>query len=321
MSVTNLVSVQQDMIRYGMTIYYGLGIVGNFFNCIMFTRPTYRHTPSSIYFLFLSIFAVIYLTWAMIPLFHSLNNIDPQIQFLFYCKIRLYFGHILGQCIRFVVVFACIDRYIVTQTNVHIRSLSSVSMALKNVFFAFLVLCIIAIHMPILMDIRNGICGMFGLYKLIYAIYQISLVGILPPTLMIVFSILTMRSLQQRHGRRIRARQRDRYLMRMLTAEVLVNIFTSIPYSVNLVYGAITYYITDKSVVQQEIEAFISFVTQFLGYLISVAPFYLFISISKPFRNEFINLMFKCIHQRTRRHLRVVPTIEQPQQQQHTMTH
>ena len=57
-----------------------------------------------------------------------------------------------------------------------------------------------AIHMPILMDIRDGVCGMFGLYKVIYAFYQIILVGILPPVLMSIFSTLTIRSLHQRHG-------------------------------------------------------------------------------------------------------------------------
>ena len=310
MPETNLVSVQQDMIRYGMSIYYSLGIVGNICNCIIFTRPNYRHTPSSIYFLFLSIFAIVYLTWAMIPLFQSLNYTDPQTQILFYCKIRLYFGHILGQCIRCIVVYACIDRYIVTQTNVRIRSMSSIRTAVKLVFITFVALFIIAIHMPILMEIRIGVCGMFGLYKLIYAFYQLTLVGILPPTLMIVFSFLTIRTLHQRHGNPIRARRRDRYLMRMLIAEVLVNILTSIPYSANLVYGAATYY-TDKSTTRQEIESFITFCTQFLGYLISVAPFYLFFSISKPFRDEFISLVFKQWYQQRQRQVRVIPTNEQ----------
>ena len=179
---------------------------------------------------------------------------------------RLYGSHVLGQCLRYIVVFACADRFFVTRTNVRIRSLNSVSMAMKLVFIICVVCLVIAIHLPILMDIRNGVCGMFGLYKLIYAIYQITLVGILPPVLMSIFSILTIRSLHQRHGNQIRARQRDRYLMRMVIAEVMVNIFTSIPYSINLVYGAATYYIVNKSAERLEIESFISFLTH-ISYL------------------------------------------------------
>ncbi|CAF4185303.1 unnamed protein product, partial [Adineta steineri] len=64
----------------------------------------------------------------------------------------------------------------------------------------------------------------------------------LPPILMIIFSSLTIRNLWYRHTDQIRVRNRDRYLMRMLIAEVIIDIVTSIPYSINLVYGAITYY-------------------------------------------------------------------------------
>jgi hypothetical protein len=157
------------------------------------------------------------------------------------------------------------------------------------------------------MDIRSGVCGMFGLYKLIYSFYQMTVVGIVPPVLMIIFSTLTIHSLHQRHGNQGRARQRDRDFMRMAIAEVMVNIFTSIPSSANLIYGAITYNIPDKSTQRLEIESFITFLTQFLLYFISVAPFYIFILTSKPFRNEFINILIKCWDKYIVRRTQVIP--------------
>jgi hypothetical protein len=81
---------------------------------------------------------------------------------------------------------------------------------MKSVFITCIAFSLIAIHVPILMDIRSGVCGMFGLYKLIYTIYQIMVVGILPPVLMIIFSTLAIHSFHQRHGNQIQARQRDR---------------------------------------------------------------------------------------------------------------
>jgi hypothetical protein len=80
-----------------------------------------------------------------------------------------------------VDVFACINRFVVTRTNVRIRSLHSVQMAVKFVFIIFAVWLVACIHIPILMDMQGGVCGMFDLYKLIYTIYQIIVVGILPP--------------------------------------------------------------------------------------------------------------------------------------------
>ena len=41
MPVTNLPLIQQQIIRYGMTSYLALGLIGNILNCIMFTRPLY----------------------------------------------------------------------------------------------------------------------------------------------------------------------------------------------------------------------------------------------------------------------------------------
>jgi hypothetical protein len=310
MAVTNLPFIQQQMIRYGMSTYLALGIMGNICSLIMFTRHPYRKTPSSIYFLALSIFAIIYLIWSVVPLLYTLNHIDPQTQLLFYCKIRTYVTHVIGQCNRYIVVFACIDRFFVTRTSVRIRSLSSVRMAIKLVFIICPVWLLIAIHVPILMDIRDGVCGMFGLYKLIFAFYQIIVASIVPLILMCIFSILAFRSLYRRHIARARARQRDRNLMHLVIAEVIVTIITSIPSSANLIYGAATYYVVNKSTERLEIESFLNFIGQFAIYLLNVAPFYLFLLASKPFRNDFINIFVKCWDKYILRRVRIVPLNE-----------
>ncbi len=183
------------MIRYGMSIYFVLGIVGNIFNCMMFTRHLYRRTPSSIYFLSLSIFGIMYLIWSILPLLYTLNHTDPRNQSVFYCKVNFYGTHVLGVCLRYVVVFACIDRFFATRTDIHLRSLITVQMATKFVFIMCPICFVIGIHIPILMNIRDGVCGMFDLYAFIYPFYQTILVGILPPVLMSIFSTLSIRSL------------------------------------------------------------------------------------------------------------------------------
>lgn len=299
MPVTDLHDIQQDIIRYGTTIYFALGLVGNICNCIMFTRQSYRRSPSSIYFLYLSIFCIIYLLWSVIPYLYSLNYGDPHTKSIIYCKLWLYGIHNCGQFLRYAVVLACADRFFATHGNARLRQLSSVGIALKLLFLMTTVWPIVSIHMPILTELREGMCEMVRLYKLIYAIYQITFVGILPPTLMIIFSALTVHRLNQRHEIQRRTKRRDRNLMRMVIAEVLVNVITSIPFSVNVAYAGITYHVVDKSARTLEIEAFLSFVTHFLIYFISVAPFYLFLLTSKPFRNQFIKLLTPCWNKST----------------------
>lgn len=299
MPVTNLPEIQRNMIRYGSTIYFGLGLVGNICNCVMFTRPSYRRSPSSIYLLYLSIFSIIYLLWSVIPFLYSLNYGDPQTQSVIYCKLRLYGIHVFGQYLRYAVVFACADRFFASHDDSRLRQLSSIGIAVKLLFLMTAAWPIFSIHILILTELRGATCALIGLYKLIYAIYQITLVGILPPTLMIIFSSLTIRRLRQRHETQTRAKQRDRQLMRMVIAEVLVNVITSIPFSVNVVYLGVTYHIVDKSVRRIEIETFLSFATHFLIYFISVAPFYLFLLTSKPFRNQFIRFVIRCWNKST----------------------
>ena len=308
MNEMSLNGIRQQMIEYGMTIYLTLGLIGNVCNCLTFIHHSYRRTASSIYFLSLSIVAIVYLLWSIVPYIYTLNHRDPQTESLFFCKIRLYGIHVLGLYLRYIVVFICIDRYLITRTNVRIRSLNSVTAAKKMLLILVLVCPLLAIHLPIQMDLRDGQCSLFGFYRFVYALYQTIIIGIIPPISMITFSILAIRGVHQRaHLTRMR-RQRDRYLMRMVIAEVIVNIVTSIPYSINLIYGAVTYYSSDrKSSSQVEIESFISFVSEFLLYLISVAPFYLFILTSKPFRKSFISLIGNWIKKGVRHDARIVP--------------
>ena len=90
---------------------------------------------------------------------------------------------------------------------------------------------------------------------------------------MSVFGFLTVRSLHQRHAASTHVRQKDRDLMRMLIAEIIINVFTSIPFSANLLYGAATFFVVDKSAERVEIEAFVSFVSQFLINLLVLLHF------------------------------------------------
>jgi hypothetical protein len=93
----------------------------------------------------------------------------------------------------------------------------------------------------------------------------------------------------------------------MVMAEVMANVSISIPYSINIVYGAATFYDVNKSARRLEIEAFITFVTQFIIYLAGVVPFYLFLLTSKPFRRGFINITIKCWKKCVLRQARIVP--------------
>ncbi|CAF0999847.1 unnamed protein product [Adineta ricciae] len=312
MAVTILPFVQQIMIRYIMSTYFAFGLIGNIFNCIIFTKQALRQqTPCSIYLLALSIFAFIYLLWSVVPLLYTLDHVDPQVQSLVYCKVRLYGSHVLGQFVRFSVVFACADRFFITRASAHIRAWSSFQTAKKMITVMCIFWLIAGSHLPVFMDIRGGVCWMFDFYKFFYPIYQCILVGVLPPVLMSVFGFLTVSTLRRRRSTNEHIRQKDHDLMRMLIAEILINIVTSIPFSANLLYGTATFYVVGKSGERVEIENFVNFVSQFFIHLLSVAPFYLFLMSSKSFRREFVHIIRGYWHNCIRRRGKVGPAISQ----------
>ena len=300
--MTNLGLIQRELTRYGITIYLILGILGNIFNCIIFTHRRFRFRPSSIYFLSLSILAIVHLIWSVAPFLYTLNYPDHQIESLVYCKIRVYISHATGQCLRYIVILACIDRYLVACGAIRFHQLHSLTFSINLVLVVCLCWFVSSIHLPILWTIRDGVCSQFDLYKLIFVIYRLIFSGILPPILMSLLNILTIRTVHRLQTFHTRRKPNERYLLRMVIAEVMINIFTSIPYSIHLIYQAATHFVSDKTIDRLEIESFLSFIAQLFIYLNNVAPFYLFVIASKPFRDHLMNL-FKCSY----RQIRITP--------------
>ena len=114
---------------------------------------------------------------------------------------------------------------------------------------------------------------------------------------------------EHRHNGQVRAKQRDRHLLKMVIVEVILNVIVSIPYSINLLYGALTH-LTSKNARRLEIESFITFLTTFSIYLISITPFYLFVFTSKSFRKNFIALAVSFWYKYILRQAHVAPVTE-----------
>ncbi|CAF0972517.1 unnamed protein product [Rotaria sordida] len=130
------------------------------------------------------------------------------------------------------------------------------------------------------------------LYNIIFSIYVFIIVGVAPPLLMIIFSLITLRNIRLAH-RRIRPaltftgmHQRDYQLTRMLVSEVVVYILSTLPFPFNSLYNTVTISIA-KSVDRQIIEAFINFITgTFLIFINPSSTFYIYLTTSKTFRSE-----------------------------------
>ena len=284
MSTSLLPVIQTELNRYGLSLILILGIIGNSWIIIIFRQ--HRQKSCSMYLLWASVINNLYLLFAIPPTIYTLSYGDLNSRSVIYCKLRFYLTHTLGQTARYFLILACIDRFILTTNTVRFRYLIQPSTARYFMILIFLFWHIFPIHIPVLTTIANGRCSQFGLYYIVYYVYVIVFVCFIPMILMTIFGYLTYYNMRQLHRRvqPIRTREdfrtienRDRDLLRMVLAEVIIHLLTTIGYPVILLEVAITTYLgMVKDIDRNRIENFITTIASLLLFINVGSRFYIF---------------------------------------------
>jgi hypothetical protein len=293
--------VQEILTQYGMSTYVAFGNLGNLLTIGVFFQSEHRRNPCSLYLLSMTICNIICLDVGIIPIIFSLNHPNISNEYVIACKIQFYIRHSFFQMMRTYKVFACIDRYALCSNQPRIRSFSQRKIAIRLIIICALFWLLVCIFFGVIRTIENGSCNIFGdVYSMIYTIYYMIFAGILPPLLILIFTILVMRTLKQlrsrvqpkgnENGERNQSngmlRKRDRDLIKMVFIEVMVYVLSTLPFSIYLVYKMIIGNL-QESQQRQQIESFIDYITQsFLMYLNTALPFYIYIATSPSFRRQ-----------------------------------
>lgn len=294
----SLVNIRAWMTRYPMSVFLGLGCLGNIINVYMFSRKDFRRNSCSLYLLAASFANIVSVVWGIAPALYTLDNTDPSTYSYAYCKLRLYTIHTSLMIGRSFIVLACIDRYALCSQSIRLRAFCQPKIAIRVIIINYLLWPILTIHIPLLQNFSNNRCFMSGAYVLIYGLYSTLAAGTVPPALMAIFSLLTIR-----HRRELRtrlngadgSRKRDHSLVVMLSSEVIVYVVTTSLYPAITLYRAITTNQT-KSTETLRIEAFVAFIGgTFLIYLNAASVFYVYLIASKNFRKECRLVLIKII--------------------------
>jgi hypothetical protein len=279
-----------------LPVYSVLGIFGNSFCIYYFLQRSQRASSCALYLLLAAITNTFAVTFGVTT--SIISTWKPSISaILIYCKLRMYINHTSIFIGRMFTVLASIDTYTMTSTKHSCRMFSQRSNVIKCALVVFFCCPLIAVHIPILNTVVSGQCVMTGIYSLIFAIYQMLIAGIIPPLLMIIFSglaYLNMRNIRMRQddtSNRTK-RQQQRQLVRMVTVQITVYIISAELVPITTLYKQLTSTVT-KSQDQKAIESFIVFIAMnFLLYLNTWAPFFIYYATSSSFRTAFIR-MFK----------------------------
>ncbi|CAF4905069.1 unnamed protein product, partial [Rotaria sp. Silwood1] len=199
--------VQQQLVRYVYSMWLIFGVPGCLLDIVIFSRSRLRKTSCCIYFLGTCINNLITLGSGVGPVVYSLNNPNPLVKSLIFCKVRGYIFQNNLMLSRWFVSFACIDRYVLSSENVHLRRFGNVRIAYRVMIIIIIFWSIVCSHRLIFYEIKGNVCGILtntgaAMYHALYVI-----IGgfIFPTTIMIVCTVLIQRNLARK--RRIRNQQ------------------------------------------------------------------------------------------------------------------
>ena len=151
--------------RYIYLAVFGLGLIGNTLNLIVFLSKTFRSNSCSIYFIAYSLNNYLVLTIGL--LVRSLTNgflLRLENEILIWCKIRRYFTHVNYLLSSFLLTMASINRYArVRQAQLTKNNYFYVALCEHRITYIIVVLLIvfcllINLHIPILFEIDRGEC-------------------------------------------------------------------------------------------------------------------------------------------------------------------
>jgi hypothetical protein len=301
MATSTLTNIENQLTVYGYSISTILGNIGNVFIIILFRRQ--RQGACSIYLICAAVMNIVYLTYDGIATLCMFYYPERTTLALSFCKTYKYILYIFGQEGKTMLVLACIDRFLITSDRASFRAFSTPKRAKYLIVFSLIFWLLSTIHVPIMITVVNGQCTTSGVYSIIYTVYTILFVALIPSITSAIFGYLTYRNMRQIQNRvqpvmqnttnaNISIQRRDRDLLIIVIAEIFVYVITTALFPLILLEMMISgYAIPKKSLQYLQIEIFIVNIAVFLLFLNSAAPFYTYFISSKSFRRDFKKLI------------------------------
>jgi hypothetical protein len=199
---TTIIIVVVSLINF---VFGGIGLILNIF---VFTRPSLRCQPCSLYFLSSTYFNL-FVIFVVIPvrIVSEGYNMDLANYNIGICKTEIFTFNVICTISCWLIVLACVDRYFHSSKSARIRRWSSLKTAKLGIGVTSVTIIILYSHMIIYYEIYNTtdqfghivpVCyGQKGIYRTFKSLWYMILYSICPSLLMFLFGILTLIHLRQ----------------------------------------------------------------------------------------------------------------------------
>jgi len=297
--------------RWIALIIFIFGVLGNFFNLMVFSRGTFFKQSCSLYLVAISInnLAIFFIGLLTRVLREGFQVIMFGGSSNTYCKIPTYIVYTLFAISNWFFVFATIDRlYSTNRSALKRKQFCLTSMALKFIFLTIIVCLLIHTHVLIYYeyfyklnsyDQLSLTCTTNNIaYNIFFSFFMLIFYSLLPPILMSIIGLLTLNNIRKsrRHInpfilQRI-TRRNTIQLCKSLSIQIIILVILTIPHSCYWIYAGLT---TNQYLIKANLtrayEKLLLSIVRILLYISYGSSFYIQIVISRTFQNEFLKII------------------------------
>jgi len=298
--VARLSSIANYVLSVGGLPIFICGIIGNLINIIAFSiLPQFNKLSTSIFLVTSYSGSFITLITGLLPqLVFGLTQIDPLVTYLILCKLRWFLGVSTATVAIHALCFATFNQYLLATNSVRCRQFMTrrrVKIVCVFIYFYCAILLgpnlfyythVINPSNQTTCDVANRIVSSYNVYNSIF-IYTL-----IPVFVLILFSLLTWRNLRNRTNRHSSLEQA---VARMLFAQIVIVLIAAAAFCIRRIYLFYTTDLQTDSIRIAQNEIFTNVSTLF-GFSIHGFTFFIYLAISKSFRNNILSLFYKTQH-------------------------
>lgn len=229
------------------------GTFGNILNIYILTRKSLRTNSCSFYFLSSTIANLICLWSGLFTRYLSGYNLDPTAWNTIICKFRFFITYMALSLSACFLVYASIDRWTSSNSNVHTRLFSRIHIAQRMVIYTIIFTCILygqafycyssmINQFPVNCYCPNIICRVYN--DILFLVFF----SILPPIFMLIFGWITIKNakkfrqqINRNNHRQNLMRRKDRQMITMLFIQVIFFFICVTPSGISKAYTTLTF--------------------------------------------------------------------------------
>ncbi|CAF1007868.1 unnamed protein product [Rotaria sordida] len=292
-NTATLLHISQELYGWGSLIIFFIGTFGNILDIILFIRLESLNTLASSLFLLASFIGsqCVMLTATLLRVIFGLTGYDPLFSSLFLCKARWMVGPASGAFSLTCVCLAAVDRYILIRSQYRTKiTLNQARLAIILAaifwlgFFSIYAVFFVA-PTPNSCRLVNSIMSQLMPF-ISFFVYSVIPIVVLSVLCRLIWHTLGQLPVTYIHGGN---RLHDQ-VTRMIIAQIIIVIITSLPSAVYSVYTISTRTVT-RSPWRSAIETLVNTVCVLIGFLTHAIMFYVYLIASTTFHKN-VKTMF-----------------------------